>query len=372
MTRRDSIGLLAVLDDPNVQAFLAAIRAGEGTPDARGYYRLFGGAEVNSLAAHPRRVVTAKLGATTISSTAAGAYQFLARTWDGLVRQYGFSDFEPRTQDIAALALIDARRALDDVLAGRFESAVAKCAREWASLPGSPYGQPTKTMGQARAVYMAAGGVFEAASAPTTPQPVPQTAAALDPELAPALQEDPMPIAPIIAAVLPSVIEAIPRLGKLFGSGSEVAERNVRAAEIAVGIVKEAVGARNEQEAADLVKSDPALAKAAREAVESRWFELAEVGGGVEAARKADQVAMTGDGPWWSFLRSPSFWALLLLLPLVYLIVLSIIGVLGPVQWSDDVRSALAGTIVGTIVGGAVGYYWGQTTSRNRAPIAAP
>lgn len=37
---------------------------------------------------------------------------------------------------------------------------------------------------------------------------------------------------------------------------------------------------------------------------------------------------------------------------------------------SIDVRAAIAGTIVGTITGGAVGYYWGQSTSRNR--IAAP
>jgi len=37
------------------------------------------------------------------------------------------------------------------VKAGRFDAAVAKCAKEWASLPGSPYGQPVKTLDQARA-----------------------------------------------------------------------------------------------------------------------------------------------------------------------------------------------------------------------------
>ena len=43
--------------------------------------------------------------------------------------------------------------------AGRIEAAIAKCNREWASLPGSPYGQPTRTMAQALATYDAAGGM---------------------------------------------------------------------------------------------------------------------------------------------------------------------------------------------------------------------
>ena len=56
--------------------------------------------------------------------------------------------------------LIGRRRALEDVRAGRFDAAVAKCAREWASLPGSPYGQPVKTIAQVRPVYENNGGVY--------------------------------------------------------------------------------------------------------------------------------------------------------------------------------------------------------------------
>ncbi len=155
---RDAIALAGLLSEPNVRAFLRVIRAGEGTADEDGYRRQFGGKLFDSMADHPRDPVTARLGSTQITSTAAGAYQFLARTWDGLVKQYGFANFEPRTQDIAALALIDGRKALDDVLAGRVEAAIAKCAREWASLPGSPYGQPTRTLAQALAVYAEFGG----------------------------------------------------------------------------------------------------------------------------------------------------------------------------------------------------------------------
>jgi hypothetical protein len=152
----------------------------------------------------------------------------------------------------------------------------------------------------------------------------------------------------------------------MFGSGSEVSERNVKAAEAVVEVAKEAINARNEQELIETVKADPQAAQTVREAISANWFRLEEVGGGVESARKADAVAMQGDGPWWQIVRSPSFVVACLLLPLVYLIVASIIGLIGNAEWSADVRAAIAGTIVGSIVGGLVGYYYGQTTSRNR------
>lgn len=173
-----------------------------------------------------------------------------------------------------------------------------------------------------------------------------------------------MPLPLIIGALLPSIIEAIPKLGKLFGSGSEVAERNVKAAELAVTIVKEAVGARNEQEAAEILKADPAAAQAAIAAVEQRWFELSESGGGgIDGARKAD-AAVTGEK---GMLHSPSFWVAVALLPLVYMIVGSVVGLFGA-PWSDDVRSAIANGVVGIVLGSVGGYYFGQSTSRNRTP----
>jgi putative chitinase len=218
-----------------------------------------------------------------------------------------------------------------------------------------------------------------AAAAASAPQPDPESAVAADPgSLAPvsepieSSQEAAMPIPAVAAALLPSLVQLLPQLGKLFGSGSEVAERNVKAVQIVADTVVQATGARNLQEAVETMQASPAAVAAASQAVEQRWFELAEAGGGgIEGARKADQAIMAMDGPWWQFLRSPSFWCLVLLVPLVYLIVLSLIGVLGNVQWSMDVRAAIAGSIVSAIIGGSVGYYWGQTTSRNRAPSAA-
>jgi lysozyme len=144
------------LSNPNVQAFLTLIRTAEGTLGAGGYRLLFGGGKFDSFEDHPH-VTVSRSGYTT---TAAGAYQILAGTWDEIADKYGLSDFTPESQDIAALALIKRRGALADVIAGRFKLAIQKCNKEWASLPGSPYGQPTITAMKAYEVLASAGATF--------------------------------------------------------------------------------------------------------------------------------------------------------------------------------------------------------------------
>ena len=356
--------LLQALDNGNVRAFLRVIRDGEGTSDPDGYRRLFGGELVESLSDHPRKAITRKMGGRRITSTAAGAYQFLSRTWDECRSALGLPDFLPPSQDLAAVFLIRRRRALEHVIAGRLEDAIAACAREWASLPGSPYGQPVKTMAQCRAVYEGAGGLY-AAAAPDVPL-ASQSPAIAEPSVSPTQPkpESNMPLPAFISAALPAIVSSIPTLGKLFGSGSDVSERNVKAAELVVNIVQEATGARNAQEAVEVMASDPAAVKAATEAIGARWLELTETGGGIEAARRADAAAVAAGG----MLQSPSFWIAAPLMGLVYLLVLSLIGLIGTAVWSDDVRAGLAGSIISAVIGGLVGYYYGQTTSRNRTP----
>ena len=155
MTRDE---LLEVSREPNVAAFLRAIRLGEGTADSQGYRRIVGGALARNLADHPRQRVY--LPRYAVHSTAAGAYQFLSRTWDELVRQYGFPSFAPECQDAAAVALILRRGALDAVREGDARRAVELCRLEWASLSGSPYGQRTETMDRFLAEYLRHGGVL--------------------------------------------------------------------------------------------------------------------------------------------------------------------------------------------------------------------
>lgn len=177
-----------------------------------------------------------------------------------------------------------------------------------------------------------------------------------------------MPLPAFVAAALPAIVSSIPQLGKLFGSGSEVAERNVKAAELAVNIVQQATGATNAQQAAEVIQQQPAMLQAAADAIQARWYELAETGGGgIEGARKADAERSAATEKIRDVLKSHSFWIALVLIPLVYIVVLSVIGVIGTATWSDDVRASIAGLIVGTIIGGLMGYYFGQTTSRNRA-----
>jgi muramidase (phage lysozyme) len=324
------------------------IRVGEGTADPDGYRRHFGGRLFSDYSDHPRIAITAGLGKNKYTSTAAGAYQFLSRTWDECAKALHLVDFSPPNQDMAAEFLIARRKALDDVLAGRIESAITKCAREWASLPGSPYGQPVKTLAQALESYREAGGVLRPSN---TPAPIETR------------KEAEMPLRAFVAAALPSIVSSIPMLGKLFGSGSDVAERNVKAAEIAVQIVQQATGARNAQEAAEAVASDPQMVKAATEAVQARWHELTEAGGGgIDGARKADAEVAKGR----DMLYSPSFWVALPLLGIVIMIVGAVVGLWGA-PFSEDVRSAIANGIPMLILGGLIGYYYGQTTSRNRA-----
>lgn len=168
----------------------------------------------------------------------------------------------------------------------------------------------------------------------------------------------------LVAGLLPSVVELIPSLTKIFKPGSAVAERNVAAASAVLDTVVKATNAVNAQDAIEKMKADPAaLAAAAKEV--NTWVEMVEGGGGgIDGARKADAAISGGD-----MLHSPSFWVALLLLPLVYMIVGAVVGLFGA-PFSDDVRSAIANGIVGLILGGVIGYYYGQTTSHNRTPSA--
>jgi muramidase (phage lysozyme) len=148
--------LQAALEQPNVRAFLKAIRLGEGTSDDAGYYRIVGGGAFTDDAQHPN--VRVWIERYKVYSTAAGAYQIINPTWRALLKQYGFPDFSSDSQDEAAVALIAGRGALQDVQDGRFKEAVAKCSAEWASLPGSAAGQRVEAYDAVLAVYQQNGG----------------------------------------------------------------------------------------------------------------------------------------------------------------------------------------------------------------------
>jgi muramidase (phage lysozyme) len=329
------------LQHPNIKAFLHVIRAGESSQDDTAYSIMFGGEHFTDFSRHPGIAHMA----SGYTSTAAGAYQFLSKTWANLVKQYQFTDFSPHSQDLGAVALIYGRGALQDVISGNFQAAIASCCREWASLPGSPYGQPTRSYEQALSTYHTYGGIT---SSQIHTEPV---------------EETPMvPFIPILASLLPSLLEAIPKLKALF-PGSEVSERNVKAATLAFDVAQKALGAVNAQQVVEKLQDNPTAVEAVSKAIEDNWLNLTEVGGGIVEARKNDLAFIASKAHVWD---SPSFWAMCLMLPLVYFVMGGVVGVWGKLVLSGEVTASIITGAITLVLGGIAGFYFGSTTTRNK------
>ncbi|MDR9620035.1 glycoside hydrolase family 104 protein [Acinetobacter baumannii] len=138
--------LMQLMNNPNARKMLDLIAAAEGVK--YGYNTLFGNQRIDNLSAHPNIKKPFKQTDGQIKyTTAAGRYQFLKDTWDGLARQYGIKDFSPQSQDFGALALLAQNGALPYVLKGDFNTAIKKSGSTWASLPTSPYAQNKRSWG---------------------------------------------------------------------------------------------------------------------------------------------------------------------------------------------------------------------------------
>jgi len=124
-----------------VEAFLMTIRFSEGTEDSNGYRRIVGlnRALINDFVKHPNILVD--INNLGIKSTAAGAYQFIFKTWETYRVKLGLPDFSPESQDKAAHQLLIDCGAVDFLIGGDIVSAMVKAGREWASVPGASSGQ---------------------------------------------------------------------------------------------------------------------------------------------------------------------------------------------------------------------------------------
>ena len=336
------------LADANVQAFLRMTRFCEGTADDDGYRRMVGGGEFDSFADHPRKLIpVSRYG---IKSSAAGAFQFLEKTWDEMAALYKLPDFSPESQDLAAIGLIHRRGALEDVLAGRIESAIKKCNKEWASFHGSPYGQRTVALSRMLQEYRKWGGTGVAA---------------------PIVESKPTweaPVTPFVAAALPALVQAIPELIRSFGKG-EVSERNARAAETVMQVVQAATNTQNAQAAVEAVQNDPVAREAARAALQAdHWFDVTEAGGGgIEGARAFSKGAVARGDEFW---RMGVFWITLALLPLLYgTVYLVLVG--PPEAFSGELRAAIASSVVTGVLGGVIGFWLGLKFSAPKADAIA-
>lgn len=270
MTTRDE--LLAIAQEPNVAAFLHVIRFCEGTLGDRGFQTIYGYQYFDSFADHPRKKVTA--GAYT--SSAAGAFQFMPQTWDEMRAKYALPDFSPASQIAGAVGLLIRRGALDAIRAGDLDRAVDLTNEEWASLPGSPYGQPTRTMAQVREQWQRA----LTGAAPIVPRTQP-TSAPSSPAVVPSRTE--VPMSPFILPALDILARAVPTIAELFKGEqpSKVAERNVEAVKViadkVIPLVVAATGAPNVQAAAEAAQADPKVAGDIDAAARREYHELSQV-----------------------------------------------------------------------------------------------
>jgi hypothetical protein len=136
---------------------------------------------------------------------------------------------------------------------GDWTTALERCNREWASLPGSPYGQPTKSL----AYCLKFLNNLKGEGAPAT-----------DPFPATTTKDTDM--APFVLAAIPSLIQAAPSLIRLFGKG-EQAEKNAQAAEIAVEIAKAVTEQPTAEGAVTAIQADPEMATTYAKAIEAQW-----------------------------------------------------------------------------------------------------
>jgi muramidase (phage lysozyme) len=341
---KDRAPILEALKHPNVQAGMAVIRTAEGTFDEDGYRRHFGGElfDISNGWQHPHKAITKKHGKSVITSTAAGAGQFLSKTWRGLQAQYDIPDFSPAWQDFGIVALIAGRGALNALIAGRFDEFITRCNREWASLPGSPYGQPTISLERAREIFYLHGGTV------ADPAELPKGS----------------PMSPLVIPILQTLASSLPALAKMFGSGSEVANRNIAAGQIIADKIVEVTQAVNLQEAAEKIQSNPEALQAAKQVVAETVMALSEAGGGgIDGAGKRN--AAVADIPLY---RDRAFIVACMFFPLIAAVVFA---ALFKFEWlaeiTPETRSMVIGFVMGTVAGAIIAFFFGTSqSSRNK------
>ena len=152
------------------------------------------------------------------------------------------------------------------------------------------------------------------------------------------------PMVPFVAAALPALVQAAPSLIRIFGETAQ-AEKNAKAAEVAVGSPKAVTEQKTAEGAVTALQADPELASTYAKAVSAHWYELAGEagGGGIAGARQADQAAMQQGKPW----MSPALLVAVLILPLVYLVVAVMFGE----GWTNDIRAMVVSSIISLVLG---------------------
>lgn len=160
----------------NLNNWLNFLSWAEGTlrPEGRGYDIQFGGGKFDyTRPGHPDQVIPGG----KVNSAAAGAYQFMPGTWQGLVDRYlGEGDMSPERQDQAAI-ILGRQRGVDFTKDPITKETIAKLAPEWASLPTvnneSFYPNQSVKTHEEIDEYLKGTLAQGASTPPTAPPPVP-------------------------------------------------------------------------------------------------------------------------------------------------------------------------------------------------------
>lgn len=244
------------------------------------------------------------------------------------------------------------------------------------------YERPADTEGEAAKRGALAQTILDAVQ-PSPAAPAPPTGPSM-PFLA---------LLPLIAQFVPQIMTLIKPNSQSTAKDAAVAgtilDTVVKAAGIVTGDGQPApVNAATVGQAAEKMQADPELAKRVQAAVVTHpdVMPLLEVGGGVAAAREADLKQQAAAEPFWK--ASAVFWISVLLLPLIYWLVGSLIvgGVQLPQEapwwvkalislfgtaWNGESRSGGFNLVVGLVLGGICGVYYGISITQQKQQTQA-
>lgn len=380
----DPTRLAVARSHANVGAFLRVIREGESSQTDDAYRMRWGGlgkpvAYFSDFAKHPRIFERTTGGRV---SSAAGAYQIVATTYDLYAPGLGITDFSPASQDAIAIAIIDGEGALGDVMSGRIETAIAKLRDQWTSLPGAAE-NARLTLAHALAVYTKYGGVFGASDT----QPAAPIEDRSTPHQEPIM---PLPILALVSAFGPLIAQMIPQVAKLFAKPeSAVATRNVEAIQVVFDTIAKATQTDTVQAAVEAMVADPAKREAAKLAVVTdpaimSVLEIGEIGaGGIAAARAANTTAAQ-DKP---LHQNPAFIISLIALPMVAFVIGSVLVGEGfavlvamiagasteqlafvrqAFAFSQDMKNVVIGAVMSGMAAAVMAFWFGTTWSSAR------
>lgn len=388
-----------ILANANIQAILRVIRLGESNAtDPRAYQALFGWKPGNdrvftSFADHPKQAFQFRTrDGKLLWTSAAGAYQAMCAipgrtkvdTWGDFQRSNGPTDFSPYSQDKFAVWCLDRRGALGYALMGDIEQVVIKCSYEWASFPGNNYDQGGKKMEDLVDAFhrFKAAGVGPdyppGASAPSTQQDPPAVAPSGPPVAPVAEAEEPttsiwstiMPIAktaltmsnPMVGLAFEAITGVVPKLLDLFKGTSPTSQRNVEAVKTVVEAVKQTVGAVNEQDLVEKIRSgNPAVIEAVEEGVKSVYYDLEIKFDNVAATRVALVPAAAEGTP---FYKTGPFWITVLLLIPVYFVTHNVMTDMS--EKNHDLRLMVVTAFISGVLFAIAGFWLGTSMSSQR------